>query len=213
MFLFEHQTRSKNVAGLEYMSRFRDIGHSVRSSLDENSGFNRNNLFLVLFFVLPLLAYVVGSLSYSFFDLEGININEILSVIPSFLSFFELTEQVYGAVEGKRFFVIAVSFVVVFFIQNTMMVVLASIDGADLKVPFPSWRFREIASVIIMLIAFYTFFFVPSFTMTLTSGTAQAAHYSDFKFFLIAGLFLLFHVVPYKVGFALSRIISVIRKK
>ncbi len=153
--------------------------------------FSFDNLYVVLYCGLPLFAYVAGSITYSYFDLEGFNVIPILSVFPTFPEFYEFTMANYGTEAGKRFFVIALFLMVVFLIQTVMTVYLAFL-GADLNRPRPAPELKNVAALLVMLAASYSLLFVPAVTMDQTSRMAQAVYHTDIKFFLFAGTFWFF---------------------
>lgn len=103
-------------------------------------------------------AYVVGSLIYPYFDLKDIDQSTILSFVPTFHSFFDLTVNAYGADWGQRFFTITILFMITFILQNIFTIILGFIDGANFSIHFHKWKITEIISILIMLAAFYAFF-------------------------------------------------------
>ena len=188
--------------------------HDSRHHLSNKHSFlNRNSLLIVVYAIFPFLAYVAASLTYPMFDLEGINLIKVLSIVPAFNSFFDTTVKVFGEREGHRLFITLVFFMAIFLVQNVVNAYLAVIDGINSNLSFHSWRLREIVSVLVMLAAFYAFFFVPSITEHSTSRAGIAVQYSDLKYPLIAGCFFLFSIVPYQVIFALSRVLYLLRKE
>lgn len=180
---------------------------------EQVSLFSIGNLLFTLFVGLPLFAYIAGSILYPYFDLEGFNVIPFLSIFPTFPEFYELTMATFGTEAGKRFFVIAMFLIVIFSVQMVMTLYFAFAQGADPEKPVFIPDVKDVFCLIIALAAFYATFFMPDFTMHLTSRNAPAFYHTDLKFFVFVSMFWVFNCALFVALSLLFRMVfSIIRK-
>lgn len=169
---------------------------------------NRGAISFFSYAILPLLAYFAGISTWKYYDAQSTEIVSILSIIPVFIAFYQFTEQAFGTDAGQRFFVIALYMMFVFPIQNILIVYFAIQDGTSLNPPHFQMDKKSFALSAIVFFAFVYFFFFPDDLINQNTRTSRLVDQTDLKFFLIAGLFWFFSLVPYFLVYWICRVLN-----
>ena len=171
--------------------------------------FNRENLNVVLFVMLPVVAYFIGITTHSFFHFENATIVEALSVLPTLLAWFNFIVQTQGADAGNRYYVVILFLFDAFLVQWLAMIFLGFEDFINLKRRKHFITFYEAFILSTVAILVYAFFFASEFTINLHSRMGKVMNNTDFRFAIIAFFAYIIRLVPYLFGLLLARIYKI----